>query len=183
MDPHLQYCLIVWGDFEGSRNATVGRTLLRHQKKFAGMINGQGRSFHSDPAFLDSGILKISDLYRQQLRIHAWQFWNSRLPECQSAMFQKTSEVHRYATRTAGTGMALSSRDHCSIAFRAPREWASLPGKLREVKSLSGFKRKSKEQLFEQYKRYTCVQEGCFVCQRNERERTSSQSGQETVEA
>ena len=72
--PHLQYCLLVWGDFGASRNATVGKTLLRYQKKFAGMINGQKGTFHSDPAFFNSGILKIDDLYKQQLRAHAWQF-------------------------------------------------------------------------------------------------------------
>ena len=86
--PHLQYCLINWGDFEESRNTTVAETFLRHQKKFARMIAGQEGRSHADPAFASLGILKVKDLYRQQLRTHAWQFWNNCLPESQSAMFK-----------------------------------------------------------------------------------------------
>ena len=29
--PHLQYCLMVWGDFQGRRNVTLGGSLLRYQ--------------------------------------------------------------------------------------------------------------------------------------------------------
>ena len=39
--PHLQYCLMVWGDFEGGKNKTIGGSLLRLQKRFAGMITGK----------------------------------------------------------------------------------------------------------------------------------------------
>ena len=28
--PHLQYCLMVWGDFKGSRNGTLADSLLRY---------------------------------------------------------------------------------------------------------------------------------------------------------
>ena len=147
------------------------------------MICGKRGTFHSDPAFLESGILKVSDLYRQQLRTHAWQFWNNRLPESQAAMFQKSSQLHRHATRSAGIGIALSSRDHSSISYRAPKEWALLPEKLREVKSFSGFKRQSKAQFFQQYGKFKCEQERCFVCQREERTRATLQSGQVNVGA
>jgi hypothetical protein len=34
--PHLQYCPIVWGDFEGGRNLVYGETLLKLQKRFVG---------------------------------------------------------------------------------------------------------------------------------------------------
>ena len=30
--PHLQYCLMVWGDFEGNRNKKLGESLLKLQK-------------------------------------------------------------------------------------------------------------------------------------------------------
>jgi hypothetical protein len=32
--PHLQYCLMVWGDFEAGRNGAYGETLLKLQKRF-----------------------------------------------------------------------------------------------------------------------------------------------------
>ena len=34
--PHLQYCLMVCGDFQGCRNVTLGNALLQYQKRAAG---------------------------------------------------------------------------------------------------------------------------------------------------
>ena len=86
------------------------------------------------------GILKIGDLYRQQLRVHAWQFWNGRLPENQAAMFARTGDVYGHANRAARSGLFLSTRDQQSVGYRVPKEWAgltegkggSLPGCLQE---------------------------------------------------
>jgi hypothetical protein len=38
--PHLQYCLMVCGDFEAGRNRAYGETLLKLQKRFVGLICG-----------------------------------------------------------------------------------------------------------------------------------------------
>ena len=38
--PHLQYCLMVWGDFREGRNVTLGGSLLRCQKRIAGLVAG-----------------------------------------------------------------------------------------------------------------------------------------------
>ena len=86
------------------------------------MIAGKEGRAHSDPAFVEASMMKIGDLYRQQLRVHAWQFWNGLLPESQRIFFQKSTEVHRYGTRQAERGMALSTRDQVSIAYRVPKE-------------------------------------------------------------
>ena len=158
--PHLQYCLIVWGDFEGCKNSTIGKNLLASQKKFARMIAGKKGRTHSDPAFFDISMLKIGDLYRQQLRVHAWHFWNGLLPENQTKFFVRTSEVHSYSTRRAESGMALSSRDQVSIAYRVPKEWSLLPEGFRKVKSLAAFKRQSKAQLLRAYGDFRCGERG-----------------------
>ena len=77
---------MVWGDFREGRNATIGGSLLRHQKRLAGLIAGKGGMYHADPLLAQHGMLKVEDLYRQQLRVHAWRFWNGWLPENQAAM-------------------------------------------------------------------------------------------------
>ena len=114
---------MVWGDFEASKNVTVGKALLRYQKKLVGMITGQKGTFHSDPLFAELGILKIEHLYT----------------------------------------------DHCSIAYRVPKEWEMLPERLREVKSLSGFKRQSKMGFTSQYKEFKCYQGEYQVCKGDRR--------------
>ena len=63
---------MVWGDFEGCGNVTIGGSLLRQQKRFAGLVAGRTGLYHSDPLFVAQGMLKVGDLYRQQLRVYAW---------------------------------------------------------------------------------------------------------------
>jgi hypothetical protein len=64
--PHLQYCLMVWGNFEADRNKAQGETLLKLQKRFVGLISGKSGRYHVDPLtlFAKYGILKVGDLYR-----------------------------------------------------------------------------------------------------------------------
>ena len=83
--PHLQYCLMVWGDFSGDGNGSLGRSILSNQKRFVGLIAGKNRRYHADPLFARFGVLKVGDLYRQQMRIYAWHsgmvaFLRPRLP-------------------------------------------------------------------------------------------------------
>ena len=162
--PHLQYCLMVWGDFEEGRNKTLGESLLKYQKKFMGLIAGKRGMFHSDPIFSQFGLLKIGDLYRQQLRVHAWKFLRGKLPESQVSMLSKVSDTHRHNTRAAKTGLSISSQDHRSLGYRVPKEWLSLPETFREISSLVGLKRKSKEGFIGIYKSFKCSSIGCTIC-------------------
>ena len=162
--PHLQYCLIVWGDFVGGRNSTLASSLLKYQKKFVGMISQIKGRYHSDPLFAKFGMLKIDDLYRQQLRMYAWKYWNGGLPKAPASMFQRTTERHGHATRSAGSGIAIGTRDQGSIKYRLPKEWAVIPEDLRKCGSVTAFKNGSKRQLVEQYSMFECIEVGCIVC-------------------
>ena len=142
--PHLQYCLMVWGDFRGCGNVTLGGSLLRYQKRLAGLVAGRVGRYHADPLLAQHGMLKVGDLYRQQLRVHAWRFWNGRLPEGQAAMLGRAGDVHSHATRSARSGLFLSTRDHRSVGYRVPKEWATLTEGQRGCGSLAAFKRRSR---------------------------------------
>ena len=109
--PHLQYCLMIWGDFHEGRNKTLGGTLLRYQKRFMGLILERKGRYHADPMFSELRVLKIDDMYRQQLRLYAWSFMRGRLPESQAAMLSKVSDIHEHNTRSAGSGLFMSSQD------------------------------------------------------------------------
>jgi hypothetical protein len=60
--PHLQYYLMVWGNFEADRNKAQGETLLKLQKRFVGLIVGTSGCYHADLLFAKYGILKVGDL-------------------------------------------------------------------------------------------------------------------------
>jgi hypothetical protein len=52
-----------------------------------------------DPLFSEYGDLKVRDLYRQQLRLHAWKFWNDRLLDSQAATLKNVDESYGYGTK------------------------------------------------------------------------------------
>ena len=162
--PHLQYCLMVWGDFQAGRNLTLGGSLLKYQKRFAGLVAGRRGLYHADPLFAQSGMLKIGDLYRQQLRAHAWRFWRGKLPESQAAMLSRAADVHGHATRLARSGIAVTSRDHRSVSYRVPAEWASLTEVQRGVSTLAAFKRQSRAGFLAGYGAFVCGAAACGVC-------------------
>ena len=162
--PHIQYCLMVWGDFQGGRNQTLAGSILRYQKRFAGLVAGRRGLYHSDPLFAQYGILKIGDLYRQQLRVHAWRFWNGQLPAGQAAMLDRAGSVHRHGTRSARVGIALTARDHQMVGYRVPKEWGTLTEGQREVGSLAAFKRGSRAGFLAGYGSFACGVRDCGVC-------------------
>ena len=161
--PHLQYCLLVWGDFQAGRNKTLGESLLKCQKRFLGLITGKNGRFHADPLFSKLGILKIDDLYRQQLRIHAWQFMKGFLPTNQAAMLNRSSEVHQHNTRSAGMGLHVSTQDQRSIGYRIPKEWQSLSEDVKKL-GLGAFKKRSKKEFLSVYASFQCETVGCYIC-------------------
>ena len=150
------------------RNGTLAGSLLRYQKRFAGLIAGARGRYHADPLFAQFGMLKVSDLYRQQLRVHAWRFARRMLPENQAAMLRRAADIHGYATRSARSGLALTSRDHRLVGYRVPREWASVGKTLRGVGSIGAFKRGSRAGFLSEYAAFRCGVAECFVCRVDE---------------
>ena len=120
--PHLQYSLMVWGDFQGAGNVTLAGSLLRFQKRIAGLVPGKQGQYPADLLFANYGMLKVGDIYWQQLGVHAWRFENGLLPSGQAAMLTKTAELHGYATRSAQSGLAVMARDHRMVGYRVPKE-------------------------------------------------------------
>ena len=63
--PHLQYCLMVWGDFSMDRNGALVEALLKLQKRYVSLIAWKRGLYQADPLFAKYVILKVGDLYRQ----------------------------------------------------------------------------------------------------------------------
>jgi hypothetical protein len=164
--PHLQYCLMVSGNFEADRNKAQGETLMKLQKRFVGIIAGQGGHYHADPLFAKYGILKVGDLYRQQVRVHAWKFHNDQLPDSQAAMLARVGESHSYGTRAACSGLVVSMGDHRMVGYRFPMEWGTLMEEQRAIVSVACFKRSSKGDFLVQYEVFQYGVAGCWVCGR-----------------
>ena len=146
---------------------TAGDSLLRLQKRLAGIIVGKKGLYHSDPILAELGILKVGDLYRQQLRLYAWRFWNEKLPGNQSNLLCRVCDVHSYNTRSAENEIFTQTQDHRSIGYSVPKEWESVERVLKERKSLCGFKKKSRQDFLASYKAFSCSAKNCYVCSRS----------------
>ena len=129
-----------------------------------GLVAGKRGLFHGDPLFGKYGVLKIEDLYRQQLRVYAWQFWKGRLPQGQAVLLGRTESIHGHNTRAARAGLFLSAREHRSVGYRVPKEWATLSEQLRDFGTITGFKKRSKREFLSTYIAFECRERGCQVC-------------------
>ena len=138
---------------------------LNIKKRIVGMIEGRKGRYHADPGFHRLGILKIEDLYRQQLRVYAWQFSKNLLPESQAAMLHKVKDSHKYSTRASEKGLLrYTTEDQRSIGYRVPREWQSTPSEVRQAKTLQGTKNRSKKGFLSEYGSFICEESDCYVC-------------------
>jgi hypothetical protein len=113
-------------------------------------------------------VLKVGDLYRQRVRVHAWKFWNGRLPENQAAMLDRVGSLHGHATRSARSGLVVATRDHGSVGYRVPLEWRSLMEEQRGLGAVSSFKRSSRAGFLAGYGGFSCRAVNCRVCQRED---------------
>jgi hypothetical protein len=129
-------------------------TLLKLQKRFVGIIAGLGGRYHADPLFAKYAILKVGDLYRQQLRMHAWKFHNDRLPDSQAAMLARVGESHSYGTRAMRSVLVVSTGDHRMVGYRIQKEWGILTEEQRAIVSVAGFKLSSKGDFLVQYEAF-----------------------------
>ena len=58
----------------------------------------------------------------------------------------------------------LSTRDHRSVGYRVPKEWATLPEAQRGLGSLGAFKRGSRAGFLSGYGAFECRERGCRMC-------------------
>ena len=161
--PHLQYCLINWGNFKDDRNLRLRDRILRLQKCFLRMIYGKGRLSHADPLFAKTGALKIDDLFKQSVRCFSFKLAKNMLPIRMASLANRINHSHQ--TRGSQTNLVINSSNHRSLRYIAPTLWNSLPTTLKEMPSISSFKANSKKELLEPYSTFVCTTKKCQSCQ------------------
>ena len=163
--PHLQYCLINWGNFKGDRNLGLRDRLLALQKCFVRIISGADRISHADPLFSKLGTLKVDDLFTQSVRIFSYKLSKGLLPGGVADMVQILD--HGHSTRGAKRNFFVSRADSRSISSVAPKLWNSLSLEFKQSPSLAAFKNKSKQDLLAPYGAFVCPVRGCRSCARS----------------
>ena len=160
--PHLQYCLINWGNFKDDRNLRYKDRILRLQKCFLRIIYGKSRLSHADPLFAQMGALKIDDLFKQSVRCFSFKLTKNMLPKRMSSLASRIN--HSHCTRASQTNLTINSSNHRSLKYIAPTQWNALPTTLKQLPSISSFKANSKKQLLAPYSTFVCTTKDCQSC-------------------
>ena len=160
--PHLQYCLVTWGNFRDDRNLKLRDRILRLQKCFLRVIYNTHRLSHADPLFARMGSLKIDDLYKQTVRCLSFRLMNNTLPTRMATLASRINHSHH--TRGSKINLAVNSSNHQSLNYILPTHWNSLPITLKESKSISSFKVNSKKDLLAPYSAFKCTTRNCRSC-------------------
>ena len=160
--PHLQYCLINWGNFKGDRNIGLRDRLITLQKRLVRIISGASRNSHTYPIFYDLGTLRVDDLFVHSVRVFAYQAFKGLLPAGMADMIGKND--HGHMTRGARSNFFIQRSDCRSIKSIAPKIWNILSSDLKQSPSVASFKERSKQDLLGPYGSFACSVRGCFSC-------------------
>ena len=160
--PHLQYCLINWGNFKGDRNLGLRDRLLTLQKCLVRIVCGAPRIAHADPLFAKMATLKVDDLFEQSVRIFSYKLSRGMLPCAMANLIGKAD--HGHSTRGARSNFFVGRSDGKSIKSIAPKYWNPLPQELKALPSIASFKERSKLDLLAPYGAFVCSVRGCRSC-------------------
>ena len=161
--PHLQYCLINWGNFKGDRNIGLRDGLLTLQKSLVRIITGAHRISHADPLFAGLGMLKIDDLFTQAVGVYSYKLSTGMLPAGMTRYFAKVKHGHN--TRGARSNFFVSRSDGGSIGNIAPKIWNALSPEIKLSPSIASFKARSKAALLGPYSAFVCNVRRCRSCE------------------
>ena len=161
--PHLQYCIINWGNFRGDGNLKMRDEILAVQKSLMRIITGSPPRSHADPLFSQLGVLKIDDLFDQSVRMFAFKAYKNSLPGGMQGLFDRTNVSHNYNTRGAERNFFLRGNPR-SIKYLVPSWWNSLPVHLKEKLTVSSFKKGSKGEYLTLYSSFRCSVRDCYSC-------------------
>ena len=164
--PHLQYCLVNWGNFKEDRNLKLRDRILRLQKCFLRIIYGAQRLSHADPLFARARTLKIEDLFKQSIRCFSFKQTHNMLPVRMATLANRIDHSHN--TRGSQSNLVLRTSDHKSLRYTVPKYWNSLPTALKHAPTISSFKNNSKKDLLAPYSAFVCTTRNCRSCCPNE---------------
>lgn len=148
--PHLTYCNIIWGL---ARKKHTNKLLVL-QKKAIRVVAKAGYNVHSPPLFRNLGILKLDDLYKQQLNKFVYLYSTNNLPLPLTYIYDINASIHTFNTRQK---LDLHKRPiKTDIVFRSflyqgPENWSKLPIHVRQARTTRAFCSQVKKLLISHY--------------------------------
>ena len=139
--PYLLYCNIAWGN--ASKNVLNRLRIL--QKKALRLITKSQYRDHTDPLFSSTRIPNLTNIHLMQKCLFMYKYKLNLLPECCYHLIEPARNPPSYAFRN----VTYFPRHPCktnlrekSIFISGAIAWNNLPVDVKNLKSLSSFKKK-----------------------------------------
>ena len=162
---HINYGLLVWGS-----SYTINK-VYELQKRAIRTINNKSIHYHTEPLFKTSNILTVSDQYKLNVQICMHQLKNSKTPQSFSELKSIYFTEERPSTRQQQLATCCRFRTTFTLLLplhRFPRLWNELHHNLRNIISITIFKRKVSAQQIDLYYMYAqqirCANRRCRQC-------------------
>ena len=139
--PYFIYCILVWG----KTSQIHLNKLILIQKRIIRCVTKSPYLSHTNPQFLETKILKFSDLYRYFLGIYSYKKFSTET---------NSFSVHRYNTRNSAFPEPTFQRlviTQRSLFFTAPKLYPLIPSPIRNAKTIASFKKMYKCFLVDGY--------------------------------
>ena len=144
--PYISYCSTVW--------TSTYLTNLNHiyllQKRAVRAITKSDYLAHSAPLFSRLNVLDIYQVNSFHVGKSIYKYQNRLLPSIFLDLFQTSSQIHNYNTRSATSLRPHKCRTNIkqfTVLFQGPKIWNALPSTLTSSTSLFSFSKKFKSFL------------------------------------
>ena len=154
IQPHIQYCLPVWGGCNGQNK----KRIVAIQKRAIRNITKSYFSSHTEPRMKKIGILKFEDLYKQQCLMLTYDIVHKDAPKVINESLNLEQNVSKYTLRNHDQNpldlrapLSKTRAGTNSFSFKAPKIWNEIPNEIKHSEKRHIFKRATKKLFLDQY--------------------------------
>ena len=141
MYSRIKYGLAVYG----TANKRILEKIQVLQNQLLKVLTEKPYRYCTNKLHNELKLVKVEDLYKQEILTFVHNFQNNKLPLVFSNYFTRFSSIHNINTRYRNTNFIIprvaSSLGSTSITFEGAILWNNLENKLKEIESLKSFRK------------------------------------------
>ena len=161
--PHLMYGITLWG---GANSSIINKTITL-QKKAIRIISKASYNSHTEPLFKENNILKLKDLYEQQIAIFMHNWENNKLPTSFKNSFTQNCQINPTITTRQSNMFHIKPTKSKFVSNLPNIKFPSTWNKLKAAIDISNvnIKNKIKQYFISMYKNnIMCSNPNCKDC-------------------
>ena len=136
----IRYGIEVWGMASG---ANISRVQIL-QNRLLKVLSRKPYRYSTDKLHNDHNILKIHDIFTQEIASFLHNYRNGKLPEVFDEYFRTFADIHDINTRNNNMRYIIPQGSANTLKVKGPQIWNSLASDIKEIEKLKPFRVKLK---------------------------------------